>query len=76
MCGDHTSRELVLTHLQWKGGPAMFTNQTISYLWHMWVDMFSGLGLPWSSHTTAYVGLIAVFYVIGVAVKALMTPGK
>ena len=55
----------------------MFTDETLSYFWQMWVDLFSGLGLPWSSQTSAYFGLIVVFYVVGFCFKFLVsTKGK
>ena len=31
----------------------MFTSDVVAYLWHLWVDLFGGLGLPWSKQVTA-----------------------
>lgn len=52
----------------------MLTSDTISYVWHMWVDLFSGLGLPWGSQASALFGLVVVFYVLGLAFKILVSP--
>ena len=54
----------------------MFTSETVSYAWRLWVDMFAGLHLPWGPQTTALIGLAAVFYLIGAILKALVSPEK
>ena len=46
----------------------------MNYFWQTWVGFFSGLNLPWSSQTSGYLGLLAVFYLIGVAFKHLVSP--
>jgi len=54
----------------------MSMTQIISNFWHTWVDLFSGLGLPWGSQTSALMGLVAFFYAIGLAFKILVAPEK
>jgi len=51
----------------------MFDNQTLTYIWRLWVNLFSGLGLPWDSRISAFVGLIVVFYLIGLVFKSLVS---
>jgi hypothetical protein len=53
--------------------PAMFTSEIVAYLWHLWVDLFGGLGLPWSKQVTAGIALAAVFYLVGWCFKFLNT---
>lgn len=48
-------------------------DQTFAYLWRMWVDLVSTLGLPWDKNTTAYFGLVLVFWAIGLCFKFLVT---
>ncbi len=49
----------------------MFTSEIVAYLWHLWVDLFGGLGLPWSKQVTAGIALAAVFYLVGWCFKFL-----
>src|SRR5262249_25408343 len=60
----------------WKGGPAMLTNISISYVWHAWVGGVATMGLPIDTNVTAFVALIAVFYGIGRGFKALVSREK
>ena len=43
----------------------------VSYVWHSWTALFSGLDLPWSSHVTASLALVVLFYLIGLCFKFL-----
>lgn len=49
----------------------MFSNDVIAYTWHLWIDLFGGLGLPWSKHVTAAIVLAAAFYLVGWCFKFL-----
>ena len=49
----------------------MMIEQTFEYCWRLWVSLFEGLHLPWSSHTSAYVALVLVFYFVGLGFKKL-----
>lgn len=52
----------------------MFETNALTYMWQAWVGCFAGLGLPWSSQTSAYIGLVVVFYLIGLVFKHLISP--
>ena len=54
----------------------MFTSDSIAYLWQMWVGLFSGLGLPWGSQASGFIGLVFAFYLVGLAFKVLVAPPK
>jgi len=41
-------------------------------VWRAWVDLFSGLGLPWDKQTTATMGLLIALYGIGRRFKSLV----
>jgi hypothetical protein len=49
----------------------MFTSDVVAYSWHIWVDLFGGLGLPWSKQVTASIALVAIFYLVGWCLKFL-----
>jgi hypothetical protein len=49
----------------------MFSTDIVAYLWHLWIDLFGGLGLPWSKQVTGGIALAIAFYMIGVCFKAL-----
>ena len=49
----------------------MFSIEVVANLWHLWVDLFGGLGLPWSKQVTAGIALAAAFYMIGLCFKFL-----
>jgi hypothetical protein len=40
-------------------------------LWRFWVELFSGLGLPWGKTTIATVVMAVMFYFVGKAFKFL-----
>jgi hypothetical protein len=40
-------------------------------LWRVWVELFSGLGLPWGKTTIATVVMAVMFYFVGKAFKFL-----
>ena len=42
------------------------------YVWRSWVDLFSGLGLPWDKQTTGLMFLCIALYAIGRGFKALV----
>lgn len=54
----------------------MFTSDVVAYAWHLWVDLFGGLGLPWSKQVTATIALVAIFYLVGWCLKHLTTSGN
>lgn len=47
-------------------------DHTLLYLWRLWVDLFSGLDLPWDKQTTAYMGLVIAVYAVGRGFKSLV----
>jgi hypothetical protein len=49
----------------------MLIERTFDYCWRLWVSLFEGWGLPWSSQASAYLGLIVVFYLVGLGYKKL-----
>lgn len=51
----------------------MLTSEFVSYLWQLWVDLFGGLGLPWSKQATGAIAIVAVFYLVGLCFKFLTT---
>jgi hypothetical protein len=49
----------------------MMTTDIVSYTWRLWVDLFGGMGLPWSKQVTASIALVGAFYLVGVCFKFL-----
>jgi hypothetical protein len=39
--------------------------------WQRWVELFGGLGLPWSKQATATAAVGVVFYFVGIGFKFL-----
>jgi hypothetical protein len=54
----------------------MITDQSFTYAWHLWVDLFAGLHLPWGNQTTGIIALGFVFYGVGWIFKRLVSPGS
>jgi len=48
-------------------------DQTLTYLWRMWADLVGSIGLPWDKQTSAYLGLVALLYLIGLGFKFLLS---
>ncbi|MCE9522602.1 MAG: hypothetical protein K8S25_09250 [Alphaproteobacteria bacterium] len=50
----------------------MFSEQSFAYCWRLWESLFARLDLPWGPNASAVIGLVAVFFLVGLLLKAVM----